>query len=209
MFEDVLKNTLLENKKEYALRIANVILWISIIFVSYNMFVDHIDLIPLSDVHAIYVFLVNGSYIQFIEWLFVIIILYYLVKLILFKYFLNNKYVINLFYMITPAKIKIPLQAILYKKNHAKNTYKKRVGKYLSQISTERNRDFLELSESLLGILLKIIILGILKLKQNGYSNLSIFAIVFTFLIILIIEFAVIKAKGENKFCELIKKLNY
>jgi hypothetical protein len=209
MFEEILKNALIENKKEYILRIANIILWISIIFVSYNMFVGRLDLIPLSDVHAIYTFLVNGSYIQFIEWLFVIVVLYYIIKLILFRYLLNNKYLMDLFYVITPSKIKIPLQAILYKKNHAKDSYKKRVRKYLSQISVQKNKDFLELSESLMGILLKIIILGILKLKQSESSYLSVFAIVFTFLIILIIEFAVIKARGENKFCDFIKKLNY
>lgn len=201
---------LLERDKRKILRAADIILWISLVFVTFNKWMYSVITIPLKEIDEIYRYIISASYIYFIEWTIIIVFIYFVAKLFLITILPKSSTIYKIYFKKALSEsIQIPITDIIYKGTQARESHKNKARQYKSGINTRRNQEILDNSKLIIGILLKLIILGCIKMQGSDGPDfwVAVTSVVLSFLIVVVIELAIINARSQNKLYALISKL--
>lgn len=205
-----ISNLFLSGDKRRILRAFDIILWISLLFVTFNKWVFEISPIPLKEIDQIYEYILSASYINFIQWTIIIILIYILLKFLLIRLLPYSDWIYNLFLKksLKPV-ILVPILDIQFKKGKARREYKEKAKKFIKTFSKKKNIKIVKNSKLIIDILLKIFVLGLIQLGSSDVNILwlKLISIIFSIIAIGVIEVAIISAKTQNRLHLFISKV--
>ena len=195
-----------EKNQQYFLEVLNALLWVSIFYVTFSSIVRSDNIIhPLSAVDDVFREVLNGTYVSFLQWTVIMVALYFLVKLSLFKWLpKSHKIILKGFGIMRwfDSEKAIALENVYWKHNRARRVNRRIVKQLMKHegIDGEKIRNFQLNIQLVVSVLLKLLILTIVHIFQDdSLIVLDAFSIVFITCLILVSEFQYLRYSGYAK----------
>lgn len=202
---------LLSEDKRKMLLAVDIILWISLVFVTFDDWVAPLMTIPLKEIDEMYRFILSASYVNFVQWAVIIVSAYFLIKFLLIIVIPRSHAVFNFYqFKVLDESVQISISDIQFKGNRARPYHKRKARHYRATLNLELNHDIVRYSKLSLGILLKLIILGFVKMgsPEAPLFWVAVVSILIAFTVIVIIEISLISASAQNRLSALISRLS-
>jgi len=195
-----------EKNQQYFLEVLNGILWLSIFYVSFSSSIrSHNVIHDLSKIDAIFREVLNGTYVSFLQWVVIIVTLYFLIKLSLFKWLpKSHKITLKGFAVMRwlDEPKAVALENVYWKHNRARRLNRRIVKQLMKDegFDREKIRNFQLNIQLIVSALLKLLILTILHVFQDhSLIVLDAFSIIFIICLILVSEFHYLRYSGYAK----------
>jgi len=170
---DKLLDALLTYSKEKILRVVNILVWASLLFISYNKYVNKLDYKVLTSLEKLNDYFLSGDYVVFIGWFICLVVVYHLLKYVLIIIIPASTFGVKFFlkYLI-PNEYKIPLLNVYYKKTiDANQEHIKKAIEFWDDETIDGNIDNKKTLSIIAGIIIKLLFVLIIVL--NNFSGVS------------------------------------
>lgn len=203
---------LLAYSKEQILRVMSILLWLSLIFISFNKFINKLDYKILISPEKLAEYFLTGNYILLIAWFVCLTASYLILKYLLTNLIPASGAGMRIFLnFLIPEEYKIPLLNVYYKR--AVKASREHLQKAVKFWNDEKVDDSLKDKRKLdlfIGITLKFLFL--LFIVVNNFQGISYWIIVLSILLCIIFLLFLISAItsliGKNMIHQIIESFD-